>query len=71
MPKDKEWEEKTVIINRGKFGDIVAMRIVEISRLAKIAGDENLADFVEELLARFAAAVATDVFDKDDELEVE
>ena len=71
MPRSKEWKEKTVTISREKFGDIVAIRIVEISQLAKIVGDESLSDFVEELLARFAAAVATDVFDTEDNLEVE
>lgn len=67
---NKDWENASVEISRKEFADIVSDEILLVRKAAENLGDDDLKEYVSELLTGFCAGIATRLFEELDDKEV-
>ena len=65
-PFSKEWEDETVTISRKEFAEIITEEIMAATTAARMASDNDMADFIKELLVNFSAGIGSEIFSKED-----
>ena len=68
----EEWQTKEVVINRREYADIVTREIACVLGAAKMAGvKESTYDLIRELFLSFVASVGAEIFQEEDEVEID